>query len=1438
MLREQTTRNVAANARNFEIARFGSMVALSLFLGTVAFQFESLAAQEPRSSVDGLWTAVGFQETANFARAMAASELPMRQTRDLELFDLNVEALQRLAATATNEDQARQATAATEISEISVPGPDGAFHRFELIEAPVMSEALARKFPEIKSYRGQGIDDPLLTLRLDISPSGVHVQVLGPEGTFIVDPTPVENRYMTFNKRANAVKGGGFECLVQARTADGLSRPVNITPMRSGTELRTYRLAMACTGEYAQSFGGSTMSAMAAINTTVNRVTGIYERELAIRLVLVDNNDQIIFTNPNTDPFDNSNPNILINQSQATIDQKIGDANYDIGHTLSTGAGGLAGLGVVGESGRKARGVTGRNNPSGDAFDVDYVAHEVGHQFGGDHTFNGKDGSCSGSNRNPATAVEPGSGSTIQAYAGICRIDDLQPNSDPYFHSVSLDQIIAFSTLGAGNVVAPTATGNQIPTVDAGRDFSIPKGTPFKLTANGSDADEDRLLYCWEQRDLGSASNLTSPIDDGGPLFRSSSPSAEPTRVFPRWADILQSTLTPGEQLPNKTRTMNFRVTVRDNSSGGGGVNGDDVAVQVIESAGPFQMTAPMENTVSAPLIKVQWNVAGTDQSPINCQLVNIRLSIDGGQSFSTVLARNTKNDGEELVAIPGFSTSALRILVESSDNIFFACSPKTLSIGLADKQVFVVRHAEKQEGDDPDLTVTGTARANSLAQLLAPVGITHIFSTDVRRTRQTGEPTSIVTGVAIEIYASESDVIQKIGLLPTGSRVLVIGHSNTIGTIARGLGFSSVPAISESDFNPIFYIGLRSGTAITDQFKYEISASGIDESRSPIESRIRGLADNLSETTRLKNASRLLDQASRDEQATRTSAHLFTLDALAASNRPVVHLEQNWTSQESREFYHLRQGSPIMRRAFFNVLEQPDSGKLFRESAFLERFGFIPQEPHRDNPDGYPIGFSGDKSIEIACAACHTSRLTHNGLEYRIDGSQAMTDMESWLAELVLAIKLTLADAPNLEELNPSARIPLDSATKFGRFSRRLLEVDSPKVSQLRVIRNLLEQDYQRRQRYNDFNHFGRLFANDSDRANAVKHPQYGFGRFDALGAILNQATAEMIGVDQNASAANAPVNYPAIWDAPQHHHVQWNGAVDNTALYGPLGRNAGQVIGVFGLVDPGDVLLGYDSSINFDALNRAEELITKLWSPLWPDEFGVDRTIVSKGETVYRANCVNCHDIMSRNNPNRRANDVLVPITTTHGTSGLLGTDALVAFNWANRTARVGELAGRSVTLPFGEAFPNSSSDQVPSRDILTHLVFNAISRSFVPWREELTIDDAGQRTAVFENRDMTETLMRYKARPLNGVWSTAPYLHNGSVINMIELLTASEQRKSQFHVGTIEYEPSMMGFKDAGPFLFDTTVIGNSKAGHEYGTSLSGDDKRALLEFLKTL
>lgn len=630
-------------------------------------------------SAGRLWEAVAEPE-----RAALSVVQPRIQPLRFELYRLdraNVrEVLRRAPVEGTSGTDKTQ-------TSLSLPLPGGGVARFRIEETAVMHPRLAAKFPEIKTYVGRGIDDPAATARIDWTHQGFHAQVFSPGSAMYVDPYVAGDRtlYVAYYKRDYRATDKRFRCLLgaNARRRSGSVPPPPLGAV-SGATLRTYRLACAVTGEYTQYHGGTVPLAMSAIVTTVNRVTGIYQQELSVRLQLVANNDSLVYTNGGTDPYSNEDGFAMLTENQSNVDAVIGSANYDIGHVFSTGGGGIAGLGVVCGA-DKAEGVTGNENPVGDPFDVDYVAHEMGHQFGANHTFNGVAGSCAG-NRNASTAYEPGSGTTIMGYAGICDSDDTQDHSDPFFHSASHEEITGFVTTGGGGSCAvQTPTTNTPPTVEAGPDYTIPKNTPFRLTASGNDVDGDPLTYCWEQQDLGPEQAVSAADNGSSPIFRCWSPTQSPVRTFPRLSDLLASTTVIGEQLPVLARTMEFRCTVRDNRPSGGGVDSDDMAVTVDADSGPFRVTFPNTAQTLAGGQLVTWDVAGTDWAPVSAANVDIMLSTNGGLAFSISLATAVPNDGSQGVVLPDIDNANARIMVMGSDNVFFDVSDADFTITPAD---------------------------------------------------------------------------------------------------------------------------------------------------------------------------------------------------------------------------------------------------------------------------------------------------------------------------------------------------------------------------------------------------------------------------------------------------------------------------------------------------------------------------------------------------------------------------------------------------------------------------------------------------------------------------------------------------------------------------------------------------------------------------------
>lgn len=575
--------------------------------------------------------------------------------------------------------------------EVTLPMADGSWQRFRVVETQVMAPELAARYPEIRSYLGQGIDDPAASVRLDYNPRGFFAQVLAPGGDIYIDPWQAgDNAHYVVYARAGAGNGKGYRCLLESDDRPNFSPLVAKAPPLpknpSGATLRTHRLAMAVSSNYTNAYGGTVLGALGGIVTTVNRMNGIYERDLAVRMQLVANNDQLISTtNPGPIP---DPPSFPFTSVQNTIDSVIGVANYDIGHFMgaSGGGGAVFPLGnICGSS--KARGYTSLNPPRGDVFDVDYVAHEIGHQYGGPHTWNGNGLNCDSGQHDATAAMEPGSGSTIMAYAGICgSANNLQPNSDAYFHTISYTAIL--NTINSVSVCGTTSsTGNTPPTIAALTPMTIPERTPFQLTAAATDTDAgDRLTYTWENTDLG-ARGVPSTTGDNGtaPLFRSFNPTTSPTRVFPSLRYILNNanvppasitlppaggTYVPGEILPNPAtgnRVMNFRVTVRDNRAGGGGVRHAANTVTAVSTAGPFLVDNITGPWTGGGTQAVTWQVAGTDAAPINTTQVNILVSTDGGYTF-TPLVSGTPNDGNQTITVPSLATTQARIRVEAAN--------------------------------------------------------------------------------------------------------------------------------------------------------------------------------------------------------------------------------------------------------------------------------------------------------------------------------------------------------------------------------------------------------------------------------------------------------------------------------------------------------------------------------------------------------------------------------------------------------------------------------------------------------------------------------------------------------------------------------------------------------------------------------------------------
>jgi hypothetical protein len=565
--------------------------------------------------------------------------------------------------------------------DLALPLPEGGESTFVLADSGTMPAPLARKYPDIVSLAGADANGR--RARVDVSPLGFSAMVFDADGRWVVVPQAGDAaRYAVFRGDALPARGP-FRCgatgplrstLAAATRAAGAPGPV------TGTMRRNYRIAVAANSSYvAEAGGGTRPGGLAAVVAAINRVNEVYQAELAIHMTLVANNDLVIYPDPETDPY--SNDEDATWQNGPNLDEAIGNAAYDIGHVFTTAGGGLAGLGVTCEEGRKAEGSTGQPHPVGDPFFIDFVAHEIGHQFGGSHTFNG----CN--NQSFGAEYEPGSGSTIQAYAGICGAENLQATTDPYFHAKSLQQMTDWADGAGGTCAQSQPNANRAPVIDTSGlpvGKAIPALTAFALTGSATDPDGDALTYSWEQYDLGDPSPLGAGDIGNGPIFRSLPAMANPTRYFPRLLTVLGAAFLPGEDMPTTTRDLTFRLTVRDNRLPGGRSASAQVGLSVIGTAGPFAVTLPDMTVLwgRGETRNVGWDAAGTRAAPISCASVDIALSTDGGLTFPNVLATQAPNVGLASVVVPDVpDTGRARVRVQCSTNVFFDISDENFQI-------------------------------------------------------------------------------------------------------------------------------------------------------------------------------------------------------------------------------------------------------------------------------------------------------------------------------------------------------------------------------------------------------------------------------------------------------------------------------------------------------------------------------------------------------------------------------------------------------------------------------------------------------------------------------------------------------------------------------------------------------------------------------------
>jgi hypothetical protein len=626
--------------------------------------------------------------------------------REFKLFDVNDAPLrQQLMIVANNRT--------THTTTITLPNANGAMELFEVYEASNFEPALQARFPEIRAYSGKGLTDPTALLKLSLSPQGIQTMVMRSEGiNEFIEPYSADHVVYAVFRGQNQVSQLPWRCNTPEEVlSTGLGNQINNTglQLRSGGDLKTMRLAQSVTAEYSNFFGATSAAqvslVLAAVNATLTRCNGVYEKDLALHLNLVANTTSVFYYTASSDPYSAASSGAggaWNGELQSTLTSVIGEANYDIGHLFgASGGGGNAGcIGCVCTNNQKGSGFTSPADaiPQGDNFDIDYVVHEIGHQLGANHTF-------SMSNEQTGVNKEPGSGITIMGYAGITS-QDLAPHSIAYYHQASIAQIQANLATKTCPVTTSIAANNATPVVNAGNNYTIPISTPFALTGSATDANAgDVLTYSWEQNDNAGtsqtgASSVASATKATGPNWISFAPTTSPVRLFPKLATILAGQNVSGplsggdagantEALSSVSRTLNFRLTVRDNAPYSstapvsvGQTQFDDMVVTVSNTSGPFSVTAP--NTAVSwagnSSQTITWAVANTTAAPVSCANVKISISTDGGNNFTTLVA-STANDGSEVVTIPNTPSTTARVKIEAVGNIFFDISNTNFTI-------------------------------------------------------------------------------------------------------------------------------------------------------------------------------------------------------------------------------------------------------------------------------------------------------------------------------------------------------------------------------------------------------------------------------------------------------------------------------------------------------------------------------------------------------------------------------------------------------------------------------------------------------------------------------------------------------------------------------------------------------------------------------------
>lgn len=810
-----------------------------------------------------VWTSVPVSQAPN---------VPMRaRLKRYSLYQLNVGALRtQFWALSRNYENA---------SVIDIPMPDGSMRAFRVWETPMMEESMAALYPDIKTFTGEAVDDKRVTAKFDFTLFGFSAVVFDGKKTAFIDPydqyndgyyilhyksdedRPYSQRMICGVHSDNDLHSDQMQLMPTAplpatnlsdlkipaphsnpsatgmAQLPGSSPTMEATPTTNGTQIRIYRIAVAANNQYCIASTGlpspTIAQCLSRITTTMNRVNGVYNKELSVQMNFVSNESDIIWPSATgsvngADPFNaiNSNPSSCIAQNQTTCDTRIGTGNYDIGHVFTTGAGGLAMLGVICNSSLKAQGVTGSSFPVGDAYDIDYVCHELGHQFGSSHTFNNNtDGSCGG-NAEPTQAYEPKSGATIMDYAGICAPENIQNNSDAYFSVSALEHIEDEMTIGGGGVCAVTTSSAHSPlTLPAfSAIYNIPYKTPFELTSPTATAGsgDTSITYGWHQSNLGDLGRAWSQSYRFGPIFRSYWPENDPTRVFPFVDSVLKNvSFSSGEKLPDTARFLTFKTVIRNIRAGMGCFNVPDDTIHLnVSSTGAaggfagFRVTSQGTTGLvytGGSTQTVTWNVVGTNAAPVNAANVDIYMSTDGGYTWP-YLVGTFPNSGTASISVPNppVATTTARFKVKGSGNVFFNVNRYNFTVnpGATTAPItgtFTVCVTGTTDLDDATPSGTWSSSTPAVGTVNSSTGVVTGISagtTTITYHVGTGNVTAVVTVIATPTVAAT-----------TGTAVVCTGLTTTLSnTTTGGVWSSTTPAVGTVNTSGVVN-GITAGT-------------------------------------------------------------------------------------------------------------------------------------------------------------------------------------------------------------------------------------------------------------------------------------------------------------------------------------------------------------------------------------------------------------------------------------------------------------------------------------------------------------------------------------------------------------------------------------------------------------------------------------------------